>query len=88
MGFASSLEGRIEFDRKKNAFTRFDIIAPGHVWGRWGDANNNSMYVERPGKVPFGFALELADSDSPTDRIPPGGNGHYVEKRGYFGDRK
>ena len=43
------------------------------------------MYVERPGRTPFGFAFELATGDSPTDRIPPGGNGRYVtERTGYF----
>lgn len=83
-GFATRLYGRIEYDRSKRAITRFDIVAPGEVWGRWGDANGKSMYVERPGKAPFGFAFELATGDSPTDRIPPGGNGRYVLDRGYL----
>jgi hypothetical protein len=84
-GFETPLYGRLEFDRRRKAFTRFDVVAPGAVWGRWGDANGNSMYVERPGKNPFGFALELAAGDSPTDRIPPGGNGRYIaETTGYF----
>ena len=60
-----------------------DIVAPGEVWGRWGDANGKSMYVDRPGREPFGFAFELATGDSPTDHIPPGGNGRYVERSGY-----
>lgn len=86
-GFATRLHGRLEYDRTKKAFTRFDIVAPGEVWGRWGDANGKSMYVERPGRNPFGFAFELATGDSPTDRIPPGGNGKYVsENTGYFAD--
>jgi hypothetical protein len=84
-GFAAPLYGRLEYDRAKKIFTRFDIVAPGDVWGRWGDANGKSMYVERPGRSPFGFAFELATGDSPTDRIPPGGNGRYVSDRtGYF----
>ncbi len=83
-GFATPLDGRLEYDRKKKAFTRFDIVALGDTWGRWGDANGRSMYVERPGRSPFGFALELATGNSPTDRIPPGGNGRYVTDRGYF----
>ena len=83
-GFETRLEGRLEYDRMKKAFTRFDVLAPGHVWGRWGDANGKSMYVERPGRAPFGFAFEKA-GESPTDRIPPGGNGRYItEKTGYF----
>ena len=83
-GFETPLHGWLEYDRTKEAFTRFDIVAPGHVWGRWGDANGKSMYVERPGRNPFGFAFELGTGDSPTDRIPPGGNGRYVTQRGYF----
>ena len=83
-GFATPLDGRLEYDQKKKAFTRFDIVAHGDTWGRWGDANGKSMYVERPGRSPFGFALELATGNSPTDRIPPGGNGRYVTDRGYF----
>ncbi len=84
-GFATHLYGRLEYDRTKKVFTRFDIVAPGQMWGRWGDANGKSMYVERPGRSPFGFALELARGESPSDRIPPGGNGRYVSERsGYF----
>lgn len=84
-GFETPLYGRLEYDRAKQQFTRFDIVAPGSIWGRWGDANNNSMMVERPGRSPFGFAFELATFLAPTDRIPPGGNGRYVtENWGYF----
>ena len=84
MGFETEITGKLTFDRESNKFTRFDIVAPGSVWGRWGDANGKSMYVERPGKSPFGFALELAKGDSPSERIPPGGNSRYVTERGYF----
>ena len=84
-GFASSLYGRLTYDREKQVFTQFDLVVPGQVWGRWGDANGRSMYVERPGRSPFGFALELATGNSPTNRLPPGGNGRYVsESTGYF----
>ncbi len=84
-GFETTLDGRLVYDRAKGAFTQFDIVAPGEVWGRWGDANGKSMYVERPGRSPFGFAFELTTDTSPTDRIPPGGNGRYVaEGTGYF----
>lgn len=84
-GFESPLHGIIEFDREKKAISRFDVIAPGSLWGRWGDANGKSLFAERPGRTPFAFALELASGQSPTDRIPPGGNGSYVTgKSGYF----
>ena len=87
-GYETPLYGRLEYDRVKKVFTRFDIVAPGDVWGRWGDANGKSMYVERPGRNPFGFALQLATGNSPTDRIPPGGNGRYITGSDYFGDSK
>jgi hypothetical protein len=83
-GYATPLRGILDYDRKKNAFTRIDIAAPGEVWGRWGDANGNSLFAERPGKTPFGFAFELAQGDSPTNRLPPGGNSKRAEGRGYF----
>ncbi len=84
-GYETPLFGRLEYDRKNKAFTQFDMVAAGQVWGRWGDANGKSMYVERPGRSPFGFAFELATGESPTDQLPPGGNGRYVMKRtGYF----
>lgn len=84
LGFETRLFGILEYDRQQGAFTRFDIVAPGAVWGRWGDANGKSMYVERPGRNPFGFAFELASGNSPSNRIPPGGNGGYVKGTGYF----
>lgn len=82
-GYEAPLHGRLVYDRATKSFTRFDVVAPGDVWGRWGDANGKSMYIERPGRSPFGFAFELAGK-SPTDRIPPGGNGRYVTKTDYF----
>lgn len=84
-GFASKMFGLLEYDRKKKTITRFDMVAPGHVWGRWGDANNRSMPIERSGRTPFGYAFELADSSVPANCIPPGGNAAMVTgKRGYF----
>jgi hypothetical protein len=84
-GFQSSLHGIIEYDRTRQRFTRFDVVAPGEVWGRWGDANGKSLFAERPESTPFGFAFELSDGKSPTERIPPGGNPAYIgPKSGYF----
>jgi hypothetical protein len=88
-GFQAPLYGILEYDRTKKAFTRFDVIAVGEVWGRWGDANGKSLFAERPGSTPFGFAFELARGDCPTERIPPGGNPMYIGPRsGYLGDPK
>ena len=83
-GFATPLHGILEYDRTKKAFTRFDVAAPGEVWGRWGDANGKSLFAERPGRTPFGFAFELTQGQSPTNRLPPGGNGQRAESNGYF----
>jgi hypothetical protein len=87
-GYAAPLHGKLTYDRARKAFTRFDVIAPGDVWGRWGDANGNSQTVERAGRTPIGFAFELATGASPTDRLPPAGNGNRALKAGYFGTAK
>jgi len=83
-GYETPIHGVLEYDRKKEAFVRFDIVAPGEVWGRWGDANGKSQTIERPGRSPIGFAFELATGDSPTDRLPPAGNGGRALRAGYF----
>jgi len=87
-GYESPIHGVLEYDRKKEAFVRFDIVAPGDVWGRWGDANGASQTIERPGRSPIGFAFELAKGDSPTDRLPPAGNGGRAMRAGYFAASK
>lgn len=88
-GYEAPLHGIVEYDRQKKLLSRFDLIALGDVWGRWGDANGKSQAVERPGKNPVVVVFELAKGDTPTDRIPPGGNGDYVgERAGYFGREK
>ena len=87
-GFATPIHGILEYDRTKRAFVRFDIVAPGDVWGRWGDANGKSQGIERPGRSPIGFAFELATGDSPTDRLPPAGNGGRAMRSGHFATGK
>src|SRR5262249_9069301 len=63
-GFQTPLHGVLEYGRAKQAFFRFDVVTPGEVWGRWGDANGKSLFAERPGNTPFGSALELAGGGS------------------------
>jgi len=87
-GYATPIQGILDYDRTKKAFVRFDIVAPGDVWGRWGDANGKSQQVERPGRSPVGFAFELATGDTPSNRIPPGGNGGRAARNGYFATGK
>ncbi|HUF64210.1 MAG TPA: hypothetical protein VMN36_19190 [Verrucomicrobiales bacterium] len=83
-GCETPVHGILEFDRFAQRFVRFDIIAPGDVWGRWGDANGKSQIIERPGRTPIGFAFELATGDSPSNRLPPGGHGGRALRSGYF----
>jgi hypothetical protein len=83
-GFATPVRGILDYDRTRKVFTRFDVVCSGEVWGRWGDANGKSLFAERPGRTPFGFAFELTQGDSPTNRLPPGGNGQRAEAAGYF----
>jgi hypothetical protein len=83
-GYETPIHGIVEYDRVKGKFVRFDAVAPGDVWGRWGDANNNSQTVERAGRTPIGFAFELAKGDTPTDRLPPAGNAGRALRAGYF----
>ncbi|MCI0380942.1 MAG: hypothetical protein L0215_25440 [Gemmataceae bacterium] len=87
-GYAAPIHGILEYDRTKNAFVRFDVVAPGDVWGRWGDANGNSQTVERAGRTPIGFAFELVQGGSPTNRLPPAGHGGRALRAGYFGTPK
>lgn len=87
-GYAAPIHGILEYDRKKAAFVRFDVVAPGEVWGRWGDANGKSQSIERSGKAPVGFAFELATGGSPTDRLPPGGHGGRALRNGYLPSSK
>jgi hypothetical protein len=87
-GYAAPIHGILEYDRGKKAFVRFDVVAPGDVWGRWGDANGKSQTVERAGRAPIGFAFELARGSSPTNRLPPAGHGGRALRAGYFGAAK
>ena len=84
-GFETPLHGRLEYDRMKKAITRLDLVAPGDVWGAGETPTARACPRNVRARNPFGFAFELATGSSPTDRIPPGGNGHYVsELAGYF----
>lgn len=83
-GFETPIHGVLEYDRRRETFVRFDVVAPGEVWGRWGDANGKSLSIERPGRTPIGFAFELARGDSPTNRLPPAGHGGRALRAGYF----
>jgi hypothetical protein len=67
-GFDARLLGYIEYDRRKQAFKRLDIVAVGEHWGE-GPFTKGA----RPGKMLLGIAFELSSGDAPADQVPPQG---------------
>jgi hypothetical protein len=62
------LQGDFVFDRARDHFTRFDLLAWGEAWG-------HGRYTPRPppGRFPLLIAFSLA-GDRPADRVPPQGS--------------
>ena len=85
LGYAPEFSGTIEYDRIARRFTRFDLVALGDGWGRMGDANNRSWFLERPGRHPVGFALELVNPSDPANRIVPMGRASKLRGLRYLG---
>ena len=56
------LLGKLVFDRQKEAFTRFDMVAVGDFYGTL--YGNNRNYF-RSGRTPLGVAFHLVDETSP-----------------------
>jgi hypothetical protein len=83
-GYDTKLTGLLEYDPVKKAFSRFDIVSVGDWWG--GDQYENRL--ARPGKTPFGIALELAQGDKASDFVPPNGTGFKSRAAGYFAANK
>jgi hypothetical protein len=54
--------GFLDFDARKKAWTRFDVVAFSET-GHFDEIHNKVL--------PFGVALELARGDAPADRVPP-----------------
>lgn len=67
-GYEPLLLGFLEYDRRKQALTRFDVVALGDHFGRLGICDSAS----RPGVQPLGIAFELVTTDAPAERVPPG----------------
>ena len=74
-GYDARIGGVLEYDRRKGAFTRFDIVAEGAWWG--GDFEGGRF--KRPDRSPFAVALELNTGNTPEDRVPPKG-GRFTER--------
>lgn len=67
-GYEPKLLGFLEYDRQKQVFTRFDVVALGDQFGRVG----LSIGAARPGCQPLGVTFELVKGDRPADCVPPG----------------
>ncbi len=67
-GYEPRVLGFIDYDRKKQAVTRFDVVALGEQFGRLGICDS----ATRIGLQPLGISFELVTGDAPADRIPPG----------------
>lgn len=67
-GFEGKLLGKLVWNRKKESWTRFEIIALGDHWG-----NGSCMPPAPKGRTPLGIAFERIDPSTPRDRLPPQG---------------
>lgn len=68
-GFEPRVLGFLEYDVRKQIFTRFDIVALGEHFGRLG---LGTAAPSRIGLQPLGMSFTLIKGDQPRDRIPPG----------------
>lgn len=67
-GYEPRLLGYLEYNPRKQVFTRFDVVALGDHFGRLGICDS----AARPGRQPLAIAFELVTTDAPAERIPPG----------------
>jgi hypothetical protein len=67
-GYEPHVLGLLEYDPRKRAFTRFDVVALGDHFGRLGICDSGA----RPGLQPLGVSFELVTGERPADRVPPG----------------
>jgi hypothetical protein len=79
-GYDTRLTGLLEYDPRKRAFSRFDVVSVGD-W--WGGETHYGRFV-RPGRVPLGIAFELAQGDRVGDLVPPKGQRYSDIVNHYF----
>jgi hypothetical protein len=79
-GYKGNLYGHLVYDRKRRAFTRFDVLALGDNW--WEEVNPHFMPKERvvgdfqkllTHPITVGVSFELVPADSGFAHAPPGG---------------
>jgi hypothetical protein len=75
-GYDTTLAGEAVWDRSKERFTSFELVAAGPRWG----TNQYNNRGDDLGPAPMGIAMTLASAD-PKDRTPP----HQSSHRGYWG---
>jgi len=78
----------MEYDRKDQVIMKRSGGALGDSWGRVGDANGKSVSIERPGRNPLGFAIELVVEPAPVDCLVPMGRAAKLQGLDYFGTRR
>ena len=64
--YEARLRGVLNYDPVKKAFTRFDMIALGDMYG----ATSVDNWLYRPGRNPVGFAFELVSGAAPATVCP------------------
>jgi hypothetical protein len=76
-GYQVNLTGYVTYDAAQKSISRFDIVAVGVHWG-------SGRYTggARPGRNPFGVAMELARKDRAANDVAPLGARDFKE---YFG---
>jgi hypothetical protein len=67
-GFEPKVLGYLTWDRKANAFTRFDVIALGEAYGTPGGDHH---FNYRTGRHPVGISMDLVSGTTPAERVPP-----------------
>jgi hypothetical protein len=78
--------GHLRYDRRKDAFDRFDIVALGEGWGG-GPAKAATTNFYRGGehrRWPMGISFRLLTTRRPIDRIPPQNANPYRCGDAYF----
>lgn len=68
-GYEPRVLGYLEYDPRRRAFTRFDAVALGDHFGRFG---SSTVSASRVGLQPLGISFELVQGDRPADLVPPG----------------
>jgi hypothetical protein len=85
-GYEARVLGRMRYARSEQRITELEAVVLGDAWGRVGDANGESVSIERPGRHPLGFAIVLVRDPEPVDCLVPMGRASKLEGFKYFGE--